>query len=163
MQEDLNPPRKKWLVFLFTFLGVGIDIDVGFLGKIVVTNQRLVLKSPFDIAYGSYQFTPPQISRIFSSKILYLFYIPPLVFVLAWFLFVFLVVGTPIPIFMFVLVIILLVLTAFHMVFFKSFRIRHSIGSYPRHIYFFCFRHQSSSIVDTLTLCGFGDKLEQPR
>jgi hypothetical protein len=162
MQKDMKPPRDKWFVFTFVFWSAGISFNNFPLGDLVINDKKLILKPYFDFAYGSFQFTPQQISKIAASKLLYFLYTPLLLFWFAWILFVFFVVGGPIPSYFIAIAIIALILGTIPILFFKSFRIHHNIGAYPGHIYFFCLRRHASSIVDALTRCGFGDKLDQP-
>lgn len=159
---DLKPSREQWFVFLFVFWSVGISLFDWFtFGHIRITDQKLMLKSPFEIAYSRYQFMSWQISKVSASKALYLISAPPLLFIFAYFLFLFLAFEDRISLLMLAIAIIALIVASVPILFFKSFRIYHNIGSYPKHIYFLCLRRHSSSITDALTRCGFVDKVEQ--
>jgi hypothetical protein len=162
-EKDTRPKREKWLVFSFVLWSVRIrPNNMPPLGDLIIKDQNLVLKPYFDVAYGSFQFTPQQVSKISPSKIAYFVYSPLLLFIFAWILIAILVFGNSTPAFIIVVAIISVVLVICPLLFLKPFRIRHNIGSYPSYIYFLCLRHHSSSIRDALTRCGFGDKLEQP-
>ena len=162
-QKDTKPQLERWFVLLFPgSLRMGIfGLKVIPLARLTVIDQKLTVKELPEFFY-SFQLIPQQVYKIAPSKITFLPLALSIPFFLLFILVPILVSDAAIPtkeLSIFVPV-ALLILTA-PATFLKCFKMKYKIRSYTGHIYFFCLRHQSSSIINALIRCGFGDKLEQ--
>jgi len=164
-QKELKPQREKWFVFLYpAFFGLGLinEFNIIALAKLTVINQKLDLRE-FPAFFSRFQLTPQQVFKIAPSKIIYFSMAFTLPFLLVFILIPLLAFSNPIStteLDIFILAAILIIISP--VIFLKCFKIQYKTHTKTGHIYFCCLRHQSRLILNALTRCGFGDKLEQP-
>ena len=163
-QKDTKPQREQWHVgslrtsrWLMT-RGAMILFISSWLwsSRLTIIDKKLTLKHAGDFLDG-YQFSPQHVVAISPSKDMSLYMLVPailLIVILVFFQ------GNKLPTVALVLTALTILIHVIPVMLFKCYRINHQLEDYPKYIYFCCLRHQSSSIMDVLKRCGFGDKLE---
>ena len=157
----MNPPHEKWFVIFIrtSYSPIIYNTSMIFIlswARLTIIDKELTLKHLGDF-FDGYQFTPQQITKISPSKFMYSNMIILLLLLLLILIIPF-VLNHTIPIVAVVLLILAILIYVIPVILFKCYRINHRVEDYPSYIYIYCLRRHSSSIMDALTRCGFGDK-----